>query len=491
MTIIKLAGSKESLHRIGENYKDKVTEYMSVKGFVVTSDSTVDGQTADLKFIQPKMIAKRFLIQGKSNEIWIECKNTDLSLFNSDLLPELGKFFLAYVNKNPNERFFLYIFVRKLIGPDSWDKVFDDIKQNEDAKRSLIEKISKKLSGDIKTDFDKYDYNEYNSFFNNTKIVAGSKEILASEIDYIKNANKDLNIDKDLLDESVKINRVSENLMSNIFKVLHFPNEIWYGASLEFDKEDFWFNVKGEAFLHNKHIYSLLPISKTKAKNFVKLDTVESFKIESINLNDIDWIPRLTFLIKNFLICKAKELGCFYDRKLNCIYFPHLKLTEEIREIKTIYKTKRRTSKVYYLENGKVNYVRHDGLRISVEKSDEGYFIFLNILRLFTSNGIDVIHGEDAKKLHYSFPNKWMYNDVEKRILQFWIDFLRIGVDKETESLNGKKFSSKNFFKFSNPIITISPITVDYDKSSSPDENIDNKQITDFIVLDEVEQDGY
>lgn len=494
MANIQLTGSREALHRKGKSYTDTVADYLKVQNFIPFSDAEINGQIADLKFIAPKITVTGFLVEGKADEKWVECKNSEISLKNREFLLELGKYFLSYMNRNPTKRFDLLIFVKKEKNRSYWDEVFDVYKQKKDTKEELRLNIQKYLPDNLREIFISYSYVDFDNFLNSTDVYEANLKTLENEIEYIKKHKYELNIDPDLLSESIEKTEGTDILMSNVLRIKEFPEKIWI-ADLKSDmsSEKIWNLLYGDAYFYENKLYSILPFDEDNfASRFHDEKSTKILYANKVSLMNFEWIRIYKFLIKNYLINRGLNLGCVYDKRLNCIYFKHLNLKKNTQKMRTYYKTSRVVSRVYKdKKTNKVNFVRHDGVKINVVFMDGNFYVLLNYVRLFTEDGTIVITGERAKKLHYKFPRLWMFNDVEKRIFQFWLDFLRIGQDIYVHSIKTEKYLKEDYFVFTKPLIVESQVKFNYFKSYIPDEDLEVEITKDlFDYFQEEEEDN-
>ena len=473
-----LRGTREALHRKGKDYLDMVIDYLKAQNYILTSTSYIDGQTADAKFITPKKIITKALVRGRSDNIWVECKNSAVSLkTNNEFLIELGKYFLAFMNQKQTKRFELYIFVKKEKNRQYWDEVFDVHKQKRETKKELMLKIQDNLPDDLADIFKSYNYDDFDSFLNSITIFEGDTSDLEEEIKAIKKGKQPLNVDEDLLSETIQKSHDSVILTSNILKVKNFPEKIWIADIKENISKDIWNELEGDAYLFENKLYSLFPFDENnKATKYHDENSISVIYTNKVSYYNDYWENIFKFLIKHYIINRSKDLGCAFDKKLNCIYFKHKNINLNKQRIKTYNRLSRIVSSVYRdKETKEINFIRHDGIKINVCFIDNNFYVIFIYVRLFTEDGLNIIRGKRAKSLHYKFTRKWMFNNVERNIFQFWLDFLRLGQDYRVESVHSGKYLRENIFSFSKPLCINFEINFNYSNFNKPDENLEDE----------------
>lgn len=443
MAFITLKGNRESLTENAEAYKNKIVEYMNARGFILIGNSSVDGNLSDLTF-------KRPYTEG-DKETRIEAKFTELSLYDKDFTREFGIYFNNYMKLNDKQKFRLYLFIKRCKSPNNWKVVFEETKGYEEKIKEFMDKIENSLEGEDKKAFKKFSLGDLISFINEVIVVEGDYGQLSLNLDNLKET---YDVNKSLLDDAPKIKTVPETLMGNLVKVSQLPQKIWISDTTLFtDNDEFWsIAIKESAFLYKNKIYSLeKPVSSKRLSNFV--DSQSSKEIEVAKLPEEFKSKILCYLIKGYIISKGIGLGLNYNSIVNCLYLPH-------KTNKTDKINKRKFLKVYK-KDGKINYVKHDGLKIDTKYLDGDYYAIFDLVLFFTNENEEVIEGKSSKKLHYRFTQRYTFNNTEKSKLLSCIKMFQF---------KNKTFSNAPIIYFSDPITL--KIKVSYDGGEQFDSDL-------------------
>jgi hypothetical protein len=455
MPYTNLLGEREALTQNSEDYGSKIVEYMKKRGYVLVGDSSIDGSLSDLIF-------KRPLADGQK-ETKVEVKFSDLSLYDTSFLQELGKHFITYMNRPINNRFFLKIFVRKSKASGNWKKVFE--KGDNIAIEQLMVKIESKLSPEDQEDFKKFSFDDFVNFISDCHAIQAGYLSLIQKIGQLVESSK-FDVNQNYLQEKENIIQTKETLTANTLKVISFPKDVWIAKAKKItDMKKFWQeNFEELLYLSKKHIISLTPIIPIRnIYRYIDETSVEKipFKVW-FETDDEETVKILKNLIKKYIIHKGKQMEMRYDSKLNCLYYPHKVLKREIQKVKG-----RKVSRVFYGENGKVNFVEHYGITVGVLFLNREFYVILDHIRLFTNDGYEILREKSAKALHYKFTRKFAFNDVERSKFFFWNDLF---------SFKNRTLSYKVFFRLSDPITIESPVRTEggehYDKIDEYDTSL-------------------
>ncbi len=90
MPIEILGKKREALMFQSEAYKKLVREYLESEGYAAITDSYLEGQIADLILIH---------INKPNEELWVECKSTNISPSDEDLKKELLRYLIEISEK--------------------------------------------------------------------------------------------------------------------------------------------------------------------------------------------------------------------------------------------------------------------------------------------------------------------------------------------------------------------------------------------------------
>jgi hypothetical protein len=70
MTIHSIGKTRESLNWSSENYKEAIREYLDTEGYSQISDSFIEGDLADMVFINPSLaVGEKTLVESKATTI--------------------------------------------------------------------------------------------------------------------------------------------------------------------------------------------------------------------------------------------------------------------------------------------------------------------------------------------------------------------------------------------------------------------------------------
>jgi len=437
MAFINLLGEREALSQTSENYKSMIIEYMKTRSYHLIKDSSTDANLPDLVF-------KRPLVDGDRETI-VESKFTDLSLSDKNFLEELGRHFIMYMKRQPQNKFFLYIFVRRCKAVNNWKKVFEESKLFDSDIKQLMKRVEKVIHEEYKKEFERYNHDDFLTFISDCTIIQADYQGLLMKVDELRKSKKfDLNASY-LKDES-EVSKKPEKLIGNFLKVSKMPENIWIADSKKIrDIKEFWSdNHQKILYPYGDKIYSVSSMSEGKITKYVKKGTTKEVRFE--DWKDSEEIKQkiLAQLIKKFIISRGARIGCRYDNKLSCLFFEHKSLKENLKKLGG-----RKVSKVFRGREGNVNFVEHNGLEFRVYNLDGKFYVFLNPIRLFTEDGKEIIRGTSAKALHYKFPPKYAFNNTEKSKFNYWFKLL---------GLNSPLLVHDNLFFMSEPVSVKIPV---------------------------------
>lgn len=435
MAFYNLLGEREALTQNSENYKSAIIGYLKTRSYILVKDSSVDASLSDLIFRRPNI--------DKERETVIEAKFADLSLYEKDFLGELGRYFIAFIKCPADKRFLFQLFIRKLKGISNWKNVFEKL-IDEDVEK-LFNKIRETLNEGDRKEFEKYEYDDFLLFIQNSDVSQADYQSLIMKKDELEKSKK-FDISADYLIEKSETIRESEDILSNFLKIIKMPAKLWV-ADLKKIKEikEFWKeNYKKIAWLHRGKIYSLNELSDSNILKYIKKGSTIEIPFEELKEDEESKQKIILQLIKKFLISKGRKRGCRYDPRLNCLFFGHGHKLVPIRKVKD-----RIVSKQYRKKDGSINFVLHQGIRIMIKCFNDEYYIVLKPIRLFTQEGKTIIRGKSAQTLHYKFPAKYDFNNTERSKFNFWCKLL---------SLNTRSLFGEDYFFTSPPIKLTIPV---------------------------------
>lgn len=418
-------GGSEVSNKTSENYKSKIIEYMGRDGYKLIRNSSDQSMTEDLVFKKLPPEDKR--------EIWVESKYTDLSISDSDFLTELGRYFISYMLKNVNEKFDLYVFVRKCSNLNRWKHVFDNrLFQKEEAKK-IYKYLSNKtnLREEELEKFNDFSYEDFKKFLGDSYVYQVNYEGLMMKINEFK--EKERNAIKTFYTKEREPLNDGENILCNFSKIIHYP-DVLYIFNLEEgigEKEVYEEIPKYKPiFSHWGRLFSLLPQGELPdyidlfTQGLIKKTDFVSWMNESENK---EWIGRI--LMSKLIQNKGVIKGCsFRDYKGKNLFFEHDDLEVEKQEVED-----KQVSR--YFDKSYKPFVKHKALKIEVKNYNDGDYVFFKPETLFTSDGKELITGKDVRRLHDKFsPNRYDNNSSIKGDLKWWFEFLNLkGNKKETK----------------------------------------------------------
>jgi len=439
MPIINLEGERESTTTGSEQYGKKIIEYLNEMGYSLEKDSNIHGIFQDKIFRRPSLDGVR--------ETVVEVKNTKLSLSDKDFLSELGKYFLLYEAQKDENKFFMKIFVKQLANFSKWKKIFDILKYQKNESKKLFSHISKAMNDDELNKMLQHDFPTFEKFIKKIEIVSVSYDKLVQWIDKLKQ-EKLFDKDELILKEDANIEYTNDPIIGNIIPIKQIPQKLLIGEVDNSSK--YWgFWDANEYVLYKEQLFSfkkIPPHIKGMLKNDVKVQDIDKLGFDEDEMNDIK-----KRLAKSFIISKAANAGYYYNRKLNCIYFPHKDVKIKFNKIGDIFGRKKRiVSKVFYKneDEKEVNFVEHRALKFRIIQIEDSLYFVYNFFRLFTEDGKKIITGDYARRLHMKFRPTKAFNNIIKSKLDFLVTLLR---------LNSKDLLHNHYVRFEKPISLMVP----------------------------------
>lgn len=168
MVLMRFGKDRESTTWSSEEYKTAIRLFMESQGYSLTHNSFTDGAQVD-------MIFEPFL--KSSRKAWVEAKNAEVSLANTDLQHEIMGYLSAWLLMPPGDRFEFRIFVRSMIGLKSWEKIFSG-KSTPGDTLEWVGKAAKKGNYSVVVDALATGGGEIVQFFANAYAYEGDREII-------------------------------------------------------------------------------------------------------------------------------------------------------------------------------------------------------------------------------------------------------------------------------------------------------------------------
>ena len=486
MTFITLKGEREGLTHKSDEYKNLVIEYMKSRGYALIGDSSNDSTLADLKFTELGISSQK--------ETWAECKYAEISLGDKDFLAEMGKYFISYMQKQKG--FYLYLFVKKCKNQYKWKKLFDPVKFSEDEVKKFHEAIIDSLDNELAQKFKGYSLDDFYFFINDAKVLeCDYEDLLRNKTEQEK--SKKFKVQDQLLSENFQLSSTTEIITSNILKIKDLPEKLWVVSLKNSTDADFWKTARG-LFVYPKkgRLYCLNKLDNSAIDRYIDNKTWAEIKTSELETDKEENINLLKNFIKQFVIYKGQQIGLRYDTELECLFFNNKKLYYEYkkfgRQVAKVFpisfseddkytsldpetqfvripRKKHEINPNHIFKPEEVNFVRHNGINFYTDFFDGEFYIIFNMVILFTHDGSEIIRGENAKKIHYKFTEKFAYNSTELSKLRYWISILGFG---------NKSFSDANEFSISVPLEITA--TTSYKSGKKFDNNLLNYVSDDY-----------
>ncbi|CAG0966978.1 hypothetical protein METP3_01207 [Methanosarcinales archaeon] len=417
MTLINLEGEREAKTLSSYEYGEKIIEYLQLRDYYLIKDSNIDGIFQDKIFRRPKFDGVR--------ETVLEVKYTELGLRDEDFLKEFAKYYILYMRQKEQNRFYFKVYARKLKNIEKWKDIFDEIKLLDTEIIGFKKRIEDILDDTTKSTFLSYSNEEFNDFLSDCEVVQAGHDRLIQEIEYLKNSKK-FDTTEEYLIEKPHLIYEPETLTGNLVKVEKFPDEIFIGG-IDYSKDfgNFWGRPDADQYVPYKNVlFSTKPFPDSIVENYLFSYSCAKANLSEYILDEEDLLNLKKKIIKSFIISKGSLVGCWFNRRADCLFFPHFNPHQNIQKIDGKSGHKRRIISRVYVKHDRLNFVVHRALKFRVTDMNNELYIIFNSFRLFTEDGRKIIVGDNAKKLHYSFPPNKAFNNIEKSKLDFLVTLL-------------------------------------------------------------------
>ena len=413
-------GGSEVSGKNADLYKNKVIEVLGLNGYLLIKNSSNVQQTPDLIFKKP-------YTEGDT-EIWVETKYSDVSLSDTDFLTELARYFLNYMLRPYDEKFDLFLFLRKCKNWERWRHVFDNILyKKEESYNTYSNMINKaNLRDEEKDKIQSFYFFDFESFLSDCYVHQVNYDgllmkILEYKTDYRK-FTSELFYTREL-----RPLKSRSTIIANFAQISSLPKYV-YLASMKS-------NVKyNDIFSRNIYyksywpkwgkVFSLYPFES--AEDTI-LQYIEQHGHEKIDVNK--WLNSnyqnyqvIGGLMKKQIIEKAVDSGCEYiEYKGHNLYFIHENLGGELQHIKD-----KQVSRCF--KEAEPLFVKHIAIKINVKVHDGTFYMILSPAVLFSTDGKNLITGPNVRRLHEIFsPNRFDTNLNILGDLKWWFKFLNLG----------------------------------------------------------------
>jgi hypothetical protein len=442
MTIHSIGKTRESLNWSSESYKEAIREYLDTEGYSQISDSFIEGDLADMVFINPSLaVGERTLVESKA---------TSISSADEKIALEVVKYLVEWLKLDPHERFKFFIFAKSITKKVELKKHYGSDCSKKSV-QNLIGKVKGKLDENSQEILEGADFNDVFSFFRKIEIWEASYEVLKAAAASKRKYSK-LSLEgyaKNLITEVTRRAQPIQKkttLISNLVELT--PPTVYYGIRLKYsDSKSIYkhYNEIGKQippFLVGKDdlIYTFHDL-KTE-NQFV--DTAKGEPIE-IELNEAENRQFIVWLINQHLRRLFYLKGIRRAPDSNIFFFEPLrdetgKLEKRVC-VNQYGKEKEVTIPYYKGEEGQektLNFVFHHAVEASAKKYWDRWFLELRPRKEYSSDGIHLYEGDTKSAIDNKFRNP-IFNRSSNRLssIRFWRYYL---LESEFEDVENEKW---------------------------------------------------
>ncbi len=449
MPITVYGKEREALHKTAEIYKRYAREFLKIKGYLITGDSSYDGGLEDF-----------ILVRQRDNKLFLaEIKNAKESPYEFNFFKELMKYFSEYVKskeykKNPYQGL---IIVMREYSKKIWSPLLTSNNQKN---------VERWMDGVEQKNFFKRS--------NNLDLLNYSSLIFADFFRSIDLHVLDLSKMKELIEEMRNTpNNLYKTEFDKIFKIIHrFSRPIRrkteytintfnfdlkskiYDFSTDFNKKDqIWKNLSGAPpflWLKGGRIITLDPLPfKDRIITDIQNTSFEILEKE----NPVFPIRYCNILLKDILkniglrrVYKGESKWSFIEYDTNNLKRTRAKYVKSYTNRSEEY-DKRKVIWTYP-DRGKTFYF-HRAAYIYVRKIWGDLRLIINFAQAFSSNGYSFLRKEQQRDLEFKFrKQETLRNDTVKSLLFFWYRY----ISNNLQSKNKPDYFSK---------VSIEPIQIE------------------------------
>jgi hypothetical protein len=419
---------REARNYNSELYKQYIIRYYQTQGYHLAKNSLNEGTLSDI------------IMKNKNENLWIEAKNTQTSLFakSNNLRSEIFDYFYNWLILRPERRFKFVIFANKF-------------SKKNDTKRILTREAEK---GDILNWFNDQEeinlgekkLNKINSaseseildFFRNTDVKVCSFSGLVERVrDREDIFRKNLNSQHKRLLREIKNRRdpirEKDKVILNIME-LEYPQIFWQVRSKFKLKKTIIDKVRSKenerfpefviprfeapepvvrSFDKNLNIFRPHIVGPIYDRGTDRLDFQRKRELLYTSLRRYLWCKGLRRWESDFFFAYDEPI----DEKPKDSVEP-IKINLPNRKLQTV-------TKPIYKPDGTLYYVEHKSIFIRLDEFESKIGLFIWPRFVFTYNGINTITGDHSSNLHKKYLNpKWNRNPSWRLSLKFWSDFL-------------------------------------------------------------------
>lgn len=421
MSFINLEGERESLHRRGEQYKERVIEFLTANGYRVVKDSSIHGVTPDL-------ICKKPEAEG-TRAFYVEAKDTNLSRFDKSFLREMARYFLAYIDAPRSERFDLLVFIRDTKATTDWKHIFDHSLRRDETVEEYYRRVVnvEGLQEEEQQRLARIELDDFREFIADCDIYQGAYETLRRNAEDLNESGR--LISDFFLREEEPIED-DDPIQSNFHRIESPPESIYISKTEGVDDYSTVYDLNphySPIWLEGDEMFTLLPPDEMPETltHFIDESTIREKSFREWSRVDEPNRKKTTIaLLKRLVTYQAIQRGCTSSRVNGNyrIFIEHdqLGIEEQARN-------ELQVSRVFYDEEEKdPRFVRHRAVTIDINEYGNEYYLFLVPTIVYTEDGSEPIEGEQAKSLDDQFGVR----ESNSRILRYvrqWSELIGIG----------------------------------------------------------------
>jgi hypothetical protein len=427
MTIHSIGKARESLNWSSENYKDAIREYLDTEGYSQISDSYIEGDLADMVFINPSLsVGEKTLVESKA---------TTISVSDENLAREVLEYLADWLKLEQTEKFKFFIFAKSISKKSEFQRIYGS-KCNRKSVDAFVNKFKDRIDQDSRNEINTADPRDVLKFFRKIEIWEGSGEMLKlAAVDKRKRSKLSLEgYAQSLITEVARRSspiQEKTTLISNLVELT--PPNVYYGLTVKYtDPKEIYGHYDAKSgpippFLVGRDgaIYTFHDlISDNK---FEEIAIGKPFEVELDSEDNQQFLAWLTnqYLRRLFWLKGARRAP-----KSNLFFFEPVRNINGIFE-KRLCKTQRGRDKEvtipYYMKDDPkvLNFIFHHAVEASAKRYWGKWFVELIPRKEYSSDGVTLFVGDNKSAIDNKFRNP-IYNRSSNRLssVRFWRYYL-------------------------------------------------------------------
>jgi hypothetical protein len=399
--LIRLGKTREATKLPSELYKSAIREYMESLGYAETKNSAIEGSLPDLVLVPPSD-------RPWPREIWIESKASKLRLNDRIFVEEVCGYLRRWLALGRGSRFKLMIFAKEIDGPARWEQIWDkDLTKANILKWLGVSALGRQIISEASS-------RELVTFFMET-------EIWQTDVDYLRSAVEErskagtaameirrraLQSAKFMDEHSNPIPKKSK-LVANLM-TFQPPSAYLVMEIDQLPRDEVERALKDVSVPYSNPMKGILiTIDLTGASE--RFAVLHTQNVERYEMDDVRKSYRQGFshLMNSSLSKKVLDSNPRIQRWQKGWYYflgDQEAKRHASRVIRTLSRRRMQVAKPMY-SKGVLNFVFHHAFRINYRSLWEGHFVGLELMRLYTDDGVSVIEGENRSKIDKHFRN--------------------------------------------------------------------------------------